>query len=77
MSEAQLDWLQDHLRILSGLYGLLRPLDLMRPYRLEMGTNSPTPPAGFIRLLGRHADRSAERLAGRARQPRAGQPGQR
>lgn len=34
------DWLyaQDHLRILSGLYGLLRPLDLMQPYRLEMGT---------------------------------------
>jgi len=29
---------QDHLRMLSGLYGLLRPLDLMRPYRLEMGT---------------------------------------
>ena len=29
---------QDHLRILSGLYGLLRPLDEMRPYRLEMGT---------------------------------------
>ncbi len=29
---------QQHLRILSGLYGLLRPLDLMRPYRLEMGT---------------------------------------
>ncbi|HPP47312.1 MAG TPA: peroxide stress protein YaaA [Accumulibacter sp.] len=34
------DWLfaQDRLRILSGLYGLLRPLDLMQPYRLEMGT---------------------------------------
>jgi hypothetical protein len=31
-------WLQGHLRILSGLYGLLRPLDLMQPYRLEMGT---------------------------------------
>jgi len=30
---------QDHLRILSGLYGLLRPLDGIRPYRLEMGTN--------------------------------------
>lgn len=30
---------QDHLRILSGLYGLLRPLDNIRPYRLEMGTN--------------------------------------
>jgi cytoplasmic iron level regulating protein YaaA (DUF328/UPF0246 family) len=29
---------QKHLRILSGLYGLLRPLDLMQPYRLEMGT---------------------------------------
>lgn len=29
---------QDHVRLLSGLYGLLRPLDLMRPYRLEMGT---------------------------------------
>ena len=28
----------DHLRILSGLYGILRPLDLMQPYRLEMGT---------------------------------------
>jgi cytoplasmic iron level regulating protein YaaA (DUF328/UPF0246 family) len=31
-------WAQDHLRILSGLYGLLRPLDLIQPYRLEMGT---------------------------------------
>jgi cytoplasmic iron level regulating protein YaaA (DUF328/UPF0246 family) len=31
-------WAQDHLRIISGLYGLLRPLDLMQPYRLEMGT---------------------------------------
>ena len=33
-----LDWTQSHLRILSGLYGLLRPLDLMQAYRLEMGT---------------------------------------
>ena len=31
-------WAQDHLRILSGLYGLLRPLDLIQPYRLEMGS---------------------------------------
>lgn len=38
LSEEQLQWAQDHLRILSGLYGLLRPLDLMQPYRLEMGT---------------------------------------
>ena len=33
-----LDFAQDHLRILSGLYGALRPLDLMQAYRLEMGT---------------------------------------
>jgi hypothetical protein len=32
-----LGWAQDHLRILSGLYGVLRPLDRIRPYRLEMG----------------------------------------
>jgi cytoplasmic iron level regulating protein YaaA (DUF328/UPF0246 family) len=37
-SPAQLDWAQDHVCILSGLYGVLRPLDLMQPYRLEMGT---------------------------------------
>lgn len=36
--EEDLDYLQRHLRILSGLYGLLRPLDLIQPYRLEMGT---------------------------------------
>ena len=33
-----LKWAQDHVAILSGLYGVLRPLDLMQPYRLEMGT---------------------------------------
>jgi len=38
LSDAQLQWAQDHLAILSGLYGILRPLDLMRPYRLEMGS---------------------------------------
>jgi len=37
MNDAQLRYAQKHLRILSGLYGLLRPLDLMQPYRLEMG----------------------------------------
>lgn len=36
--EDKLDLLQDRLRILSGLYGILRPLDLIQPYRLEMGT---------------------------------------
>lgn len=38
MSKEDLMYAQDHVRILSGLYGLLRPLDLMQPYRLEMGT---------------------------------------
>ena len=37
-SEEDFDFLQNHVRILSGLYGVLRPLDLMQPYRLEMGT---------------------------------------
>lgn len=38
LSEPQLAWAQKHLCILSGLYGVLRPLDWMQPYRLEMGT---------------------------------------
>lgn len=38
LAPAALSHLQSHVRILSGLYGLLRPLDLMQPYRLEMGT---------------------------------------
>lgn len=37
-TEEDHDFAQEHLRILSGLYGLLRPMDLIRPYRLEMGT---------------------------------------
>ncbi len=43
LGEAELDWLQQHLCILSGLYGVLRPLDWMQPYRLEMGTRLVTP----------------------------------
>jgi cytoplasmic iron level regulating protein YaaA (DUF328/UPF0246 family) len=38
LAPGDLDWAQQHLRILSGLYGVLRPLDRMQPYRLEMGT---------------------------------------
>jgi hypothetical protein len=38
LDDAGVDYAQDHLRMLSGLYGLLRPLDRIRPYRLEMGT---------------------------------------
>jgi cytoplasmic iron level regulating protein YaaA (DUF328/UPF0246 family) len=37
-NSADFNFAQKHLRILSGLYGLLRPLDLIQPYRLEMGT---------------------------------------
>lgn len=38
LDEAGVIFAQDHIRMLSGLYGLLRPLDTIRPYRLEMGT---------------------------------------
>lgn len=41
LNPKQLQWAQDHLLILSGLYGVLRPLDWMQPYRLEMGTKLP------------------------------------
>lgn len=43
LTAAQLEWAQEHVAILSGLYGVLRPLDLMQPYRLEMGTRLRTP----------------------------------
>lgn len=42
-SEHDFDFAQQHLRMLSGLYGLLRPLDLMQPYRLEMGIKLANP----------------------------------
>ena len=38
----EMEWAQDHLRILSGLYGVLRPLDLIQAYRLEMGSRLKT-----------------------------------
>jgi len=38
LNDQKLEYAQKHLRMLSGLYGVLRPLDLMMPYRLEMGT---------------------------------------
>lgn len=38
----EMAWAQDHLRILSGLYGVLRPLDAIQPYRLEMGSRLAT-----------------------------------
>ena len=43
LKTADLKWAQEHLAILSGLYGVLRPLDLMQAYRLEMGTRLANP----------------------------------
>lgn len=43
LSAPQLEWAQDHICILSGLYGVLRPLDRLQPYRLEMGTKLANP----------------------------------
>lgn len=47
---------QDHLRVLSGMYGLLRPMDAMRPYRMEMGTK-------WAPRLGRITDWWGDRIA--------------
>lgn len=55
---------QDHLRILSGLYGLLRPLDAIRPYRLEMGTR--WAPGRTKDLYGFWKERVAKALVGDA-----------
>jgi cytoplasmic iron level regulating protein YaaA (DUF328/UPF0246 family) len=43
LESADLNFAQDHLRILSGLYGVLKPLDLIQPYRLEMGARFQAP----------------------------------
>lgn len=61
---AAVDFAQDHVRILSGLYGLLRPLDLMRPYRLEMGTRwAPRRPSLYAWWNGRIASLLAQDIA--------------
>ncbi len=48
LDDADMEFAQDHLRILSGLYGLLRPLDLIQPYRLEMGARFLPPRGGNL-----------------------------
>ncbi|SFP33837.1 YaaA family protein [Sphingomonas rubra] len=64
LDEPQVAFAQDHLRMLSGLYGLLRPLDAMRPYRLEMGTRwAPKTPSGRTKLTDWWDDRIAALLA--------------
>ncbi len=66
-----LDWAQDRLRILSGLYGLLRPLDAIQPYRLEMGSKLKTRKgkdlyAWWGDRLGRALEQQAEATGARA-----------
>ena len=60
LDEEALLFAQDHVRILSGLYGLLRPLDEIRPYRLEMGTR--WAPGRKKDLYGYWGNTVAERL---------------
>ncbi|WCT73023.1 peroxide stress protein YaaA [Sphingomonas naphthae] len=61
LEEAGVAFAQDHVRILSGLYGLLRPLDRIRPYRLEMGTR--WAPGRKKDLYGWWGDRVSKLLA--------------
>ena len=67
MSADDLAWAQNHLRILSGFYGLLRPLDGMHPYRLEMGTRLKTPRGNTL------YDFWGERISKRLNEDAAGQ----
>ncbi len=61
LSSADWTWAQRHVVILSGLYGALRPLDRLQPYRLEMGTRLATP-GGAKDLYGYWGDTLAETL---------------
>lgn len=65
LDEEAIQFAQGHVRILSGLYGLLRPLDAIKPYRLEMGTRWAPPARGSKakNLYQYWDDRIAERLA--------------
>ncbi len=65
LDDAAIGFAQDHVRILSGLYGLLRPLDAIRPYRLEMGTHwAPGRAKTLVRWWGtRIGDLLGEELA--------------
>jgi cytoplasmic iron level regulating protein YaaA (DUF328/UPF0246 family) len=62
LHEEGIAFAQNHLRMLSGLYGLLRPLDAIRPYRLEMGTRWAPPEAGLKKLTDWWGERIARLL---------------
>lgn len=59
LNKKQLAYVQDHVRVLSGLYGVLRPLDLMRPYRLEMGTKLANPAGKDLYAFWRETNTAA------------------
>lgn len=70
LDEADLSFAQQHLRILSGLYGVMRPLDLMQAYRLEMGTRLKTDRGASLyefwgERLTDHLNRELEETDGR------------
>ena len=72
-----LDWAQGRLGILSGLYGLLRPLDVIQPYRLEMGVKLATPRGEDLYAFWRHTVTKAAEYGGpRPRRSGRGEPGQ-
>ena len=76
LTAKDLDYAQDHLRILSGLYGALRPMDLVQPYRLEMGTRLETPRGkNLYQFWGTEiADKLMADLAGHKDQPSSTSP---
>ena len=63
LSDEDVQFAQRHLRVLSGLYGLLKPLDLMQPYRLEMGTKLANPTQSVQQALDEQGDRVLINLA--------------
>ena len=65
LDKDDLEYAQDHLRILSGLYGLLRPLDAIQPYRLEMGSRLTNPRGGNLydfwrRVVAKELDKAVK-----------------
>jgi cytoplasmic iron level regulating protein YaaA (DUF328/UPF0246 family) len=69
LGATDLDWAQEHLAILSGLYGVLRPLDRIQPYRLEMSTRLATPHGANLYAfwgaqIARHLDQRLRKQGG-------------
>ena len=69
-SAEDFDYAQDHLRILSGLYGCLRPLDLIQPYRLEMKTKLKNPRGdNLYQFWGEHITNSLNKALAQQQEP--------